>query len=443
MECAADIHHYNLILQEDIVYVFLDGLDDRLDKIRGDVLQLRPFPTVEQAYAHVRREALRQSVMITGNADSVSGAVLTTKGLRLGSSAQPPTMPNGKHKSHTSSEGLKCSHCGNSKHTRDTCFKLHGYPDWWNDLQAKKGRDLGTKDEGSGKAAVVTAQPQLSFTPQMALLPDSGNCGCACYTSTNDANHGAWLLDSGATDHMTFAATDFIKTSLPKRTNNANANGVTSSVTGAGTVTLSPTLQLHNTLLVPSLSHKLLSVSQVTFDLNCIVLMYPTFCLLHDILTKEIIGRGTKRGGLYYMEDMSVGQAHHTQHSLGVKEKGLWLWHHRLGHPSFTYMKLLFPDLFSKLNNFDFQCETCILAKSHRASFPLSLNKKDTPFALIHSDVWGPSPITTVSGFKWLVLFVDDCTRMTWLYLLKHKDEVLGVFKSFHAMVQTQFSAKV
>ncbi|KAJ0045362.1 hypothetical protein Pint_05392 [Pistacia integerrima] len=47
MECAVDIQHYNLILQEDKVYVFLDGLDDRLDKIRGDVLQLRPFPTVE------------------------------------------------------------------------------------------------------------------------------------------------------------------------------------------------------------------------------------------------------------------------------------------------------------------------------------------------------------------------------------------------------------
>ena len=54
MECAVDIHNYNLLLlQEDRVYVFLDGLDDQLDKIRGDVLQLRPFRTVEQAYAQV------------------------------------------------------------------------------------------------------------------------------------------------------------------------------------------------------------------------------------------------------------------------------------------------------------------------------------------------------------------------------------------------------
>ena len=31
---------------------------------------------------------------------------------------------------------------------------------------------------------------------------------------------------------------------------------------------------------------------------------------------------------------------------------------------------------------------------------------------------------------------------MTWLYLLKNKDEVFIVFYSFHTMIQTQFSAK-
>jgi hypothetical protein len=53
MECVYDIQKYNTLLQEDRVYTFLDGLDDRLDKIRSDVLQLKPFPTVEQAYVYV------------------------------------------------------------------------------------------------------------------------------------------------------------------------------------------------------------------------------------------------------------------------------------------------------------------------------------------------------------------------------------------------------
>jgi transposase InsO family protein len=71
------------------------------------------------------------------------------------------------------------------------------------------------------------------------------------------------------------------------------------------------------------------------------------------------------------------------------------------------------------------------------------MNKSAIPFALIHSDVWGPSPVTTSSGHRWFVTFIDDCTRMTWLYLLKHKNEVFDVFKSFHIMVQTQFSTKI
>jgi hypothetical protein len=270
---------------------------------------------------------------------------------------------------------------------------------------------------------------------------DQGNPCHALISSHCNTNRGDWLLDSGATDHMTFDLADLSHYSSPRRTSIANANGVVSPVTGAGSVTLSPSLQLSNTLLVPSLSHKLLSVSQITTDLNCVVLIFADFCLIKDILTNEIIGRGTKRGGLYYMEDFSVGRAHHVSSSLSSKTRQIWLWHRRLGHPSFEYLRHLFPDLFSDVETSELNCDTCILAKSHRATYSLSMNKSDIPFALIHSDVWGPSPVSIVSGVRWFVTFVDDCTRMTWLYLLKHKDEVFKVFQSFHAMIQTQFSA--
>ena len=220
-------------------------------------------------------------------------------------------------------------------------------------------------------------------------------------------------------------------------------NGVTYPITGARTMTLSPSLSLSNKLLVPSLSNKLMSVSQVTAGLNCAVLMYSTFWLLQDILTKEIIGHGTKNCGLYYVDDFSSGRANHMHHTVSNKERQIWLWQHRLGHPSFGYLKHLLHDLFSNVTHLNFKCDTCILAKSHRAFHPLSMNKSVIPFDLIHYDVWGPSPITTSSGHHWFVIFVDDCTRMTWLYLLKHKDEVFAAFQSFHTMVQTQFSTKM
>ena len=81
MKCAEDIQIFNSNIQEDRVYVFLDGLDERLDRVRSDVLQMKPFPTVEQAYAQVWREDTRQSVMLT-NTELISSPILLSQGLR-------------------------------------------------------------------------------------------------------------------------------------------------------------------------------------------------------------------------------------------------------------------------------------------------------------------------------------------------------------------------
>ena len=32
----------------------------------------------------------------------------------------------------------RCTHCGGNKHTKDTCFQLYGYPEWWYELKGKK-----------------------------------------------------------------------------------------------------------------------------------------------------------------------------------------------------------------------------------------------------------------------------------------------------------------
>jgi hypothetical protein len=31
----------------------------------------------------------------------------------------------------TEKDKLRCSHCNGSRHTRDTCFEIHGYPEWF------------------------------------------------------------------------------------------------------------------------------------------------------------------------------------------------------------------------------------------------------------------------------------------------------------------------
>ena len=62
---------------------------------------------------------------------------------------------------------------------------------------------------------------------------------------------------------------------------------------------------------------------------------------------------------------------------------------------------------------------------------------------VILSDVWGPSKVPTLSGSRQFVAFIDDCTRMTWLCLMKTKDEVNLLFQKFYKMIKTQYNAKV
>jgi hypothetical protein len=59
----------------------------------------------------------------------------------------------------------------------------------------------------------------------------------------------------------------------------------------------------------------------------------------------------------------------------------------------------MFPSLFLHNNVSKFQCETCELAKHHRVAFSPSINKIFEPFVLVHSDVWGPSRVVSLSGY--------------------------------------------
>ena len=114
-----------------------------------------------------------------------------------------------------------------------------------------------------------------------------------------------------------------------------------------------------------------------------------------------------------------------------------------MGHASFGYMKKLFPSLFANFDVSSFQCDVCELAKSHHVSFPLTLSKSPVPFMIIHSDVWGPFKFATLDGSHWFVTFIDDCTRMTWVCLMKSKSEVNLLFQNFHKMVYSQYNAQV
>lgn len=145
--------------------------------------------------------------------------------------------------------------------------------------------------------------------------------------------------------------------------------------------------------------------------LNCYVIFWPNDCVFQDISTHRILGYGTRRGRLYYLEEGYHGQPNHVGVSQTNKSVA-WLWHRRLGLLSFEYLRKLKPNLFLNAKDSDFKHGTCELAKNKKISYICSNDKSFIPFATIHFDVWGPARIPTPSGALYFVTFVDECTRM-------------------------------
>jgi hypothetical protein len=106
----------------------------------------------------------------------------------------------------------------------------------------------------------------------------------------------------------------------------------------------------------------------------------------------------------------------------------LTLWHAHLGHVNFQYLCLLFPPFIKACKDHKFQCEVCEVSKHTCTSYILRMHRTSSVFDLIHSDVWGPSPVMAFSGHRYYVTFIDDHSRCTWVYLLKKKSDVLLLF---------------
>ena len=121
------------------------------------------------------------------------------------------------------------------------------------------------------------------------------------------------------------------------------------------------------------------------------------------------------------------------------------LWHQRLGHPHLKIVRRIIathglPILNSNRNSF---CDACLSSKAHKLPYANSTNQTRRPLELIHSDLWGPSPVLSHLEHKYYVIFVDDFTRYTWLFPLKLKSDVLETFIKFHQRVERQFNLKL
>ena len=56
----------------------------------------------------------------------------------------------------------------------------------------------------------------------------------------------------------------------------------------------------------------------------------------------------------------------------------------------------------------------------------------------MHSDLCGPLPSGSFSGFKHFLTFIDDYSRCTWVYFLKLKSVAFDMFLAYKALIEKQ-----
>ncbi|KAJ9566603.1 hypothetical protein OSB04_002569 [Centaurea solstitialis] len=120
-----------------------------------------------------------------------------------------------------------------------------------------------------------------------------------------------------------------------------------------------------------------------------------------------------------------------------------YVWHRRLGHPGAAIFQFLVSRKFITCSSrTSTLCHAFQLGKHCRLPFSLSTTKTSRVFELIHSDLW-TSPVTSLSGFEYYVLFLDDFSHFLWVFPLRAKSQVFSVFKTFRAYVLNQFKTDI
>nr|XP_016483773.1 PREDICTED: uncharacterized protein LOC107804403 [Nicotiana tabacum] len=313
------------------------------------------------------------------------------------------------------------------------------------------------------------------FTAYAVESVDSHVC------ASSQLNPNPWILDSGATNHMTphkFLLHNVVPLSKPFHVTLPNRYKV--KVISTGSLHLRHD-NLLNVLLVPSFHFNLISIHQLFTQLDCIAVFTKFHCSLQGPSLKRPLVIGKAAGRLYYLHpdgnlfpttsssvssvvtttcsesvfnvgsipcNKSISAPLHLDVSPSYNQTLLvnkmdLLWHQRLGHMPFRKMQSI-SFLSNKVSaKQPFICSICPMARQQRLPFYDSTIHSTKPFQLVHIDIWGPYNTKTYNGFRYFLTLVDDFTRVTWTHLLSSKSNALSILKSFTSMVKVHFNSSI
>lgn len=267
-----------------------------------------------------------------------------------------------------------------------------------------------------------------------------------------DCSDDVWLLDSGASVHMTYRKEFFVN--LQEYDNDCNrtvklGNQIELKVKGVGTVLIKKCLNgqwesnvLKEVLYVPELRRNLFSEG-AAMRLGFVILKKDISALIYK--GNDIVLTATqKSNNLYEMNFKTVISA--SCNAVQATEGSLRVWHERLGHLNMKEIRNMIKNGQLQCNESDiekFVCEACMYGKQTRIPFHSSLRGELGPGDLIYSDVCGPMSESSVQGMRYFVLFKDAASSYLYVCFMRHKAEVLDHFKSFNAIVLNRFGHNV
>jgi len=115
------------MIEEERIYEFLGRLNSEYDPVPVQIFGKEPLPSLQEVFSYIQNEESRRSTMLHSNSHSQSALVRATQRTP---SSNSKFRDRDKTADATSDDKDKlfCDHCNRSRHTQETCWKLHGRP---------------------------------------------------------------------------------------------------------------------------------------------------------------------------------------------------------------------------------------------------------------------------------------------------------------------------
>ena len=216
------------------------------------------------------------------------------------------------------------------------------------------------------------------------------------------------------------------------------------AVKGKGTVVIEGHTSLklvYDILYVYEINQNRLSVTQL-LEKGYKVLLEDRNYVIKDAKNREVF-KVQMKGKKFTLDLMKEEQAYVYR-----EDNNTVLSHKRLGH--FHHIALLYIKKnnlvkgLPELEEESLKCVACQYGKQTR--IPFRQNKAwraIQSLQLIHTDVRGPMKTPSLNNSKYYIVFIDDYSRMYWIYFMKLKYEVTDIFAKFKAWVETQSRCKM